>query len=92
LLFREIARIAKPGAGIFLKDLRRPASRAELDDLVATYASHDTPYQRLLFRNSLHAALRPEEVADLACAAGLVGAEVMVPSDRHWQLTRPMFK
>lgn len=90
LLFREIARLARPGAGIFLKDLKRPASRAELEHLVATYAAHDTPYQRQLFHNSLHAALRPDEIVALARAAGLTDVQVTVPSDRHWQLTKPM--
>jgi len=92
LLFREIGRIARPGAGIFLKDLKRPATRAELEHLVARYAAHDTLYQRRLFRDSLHAALRPEEITDLACAAGLTNVQVTVASDRHWQLTRPMRK
>src|ERR1041384_7575279 len=36
-LFREVQRLARAGAGLFIKDLHRPASRAELERL-ETYA------------------------------------------------------
>lgn len=88
-LFAEVVRLLAPGGGLFLKDLRRPASLAELRALVATYAANDTPYQRELFHNSLHAALLPEEVAEVARSAGLLDAVLTTPSDRHWQLVRP---
>jgi ubiquinone/menaquinone biosynthesis C-methylase UbiE len=69
-VLREIARIAKPGAALFIKDLRRPMTTAELDALVALHASDCTPYQRRLFRDSLQAALRIEEVEQLCRKPG----------------------
>jgi ubiquinone/menaquinone biosynthesis C-methylase UbiE len=87
-VLREIARIAKPGAALFLKDLRRPTTTAELDALVALHASDCTPYQRRLFRDSLQAALRVEEVEELCREAGLVGVSTEPSSDRHWEIRR----
>lgn len=89
-IFREIARLARSGGGLFLKDLRRPETLSELEALVARHAANDTPYQRSLFHASLHAALRPEEVREHAEAAGLTDFTLSLPSDRHWQLSRRM--
>lgn len=88
-VLREIARIAKPGAALFIRDLRRPATTAELDALVALHAANCTPYQRRLFRDSLQAALRKEEVEQLCREARLVDVATEASSDRHWEIRRP---
>ena len=87
LIFREIARLLRPGGGIYVKDLLRPRTAAELDAHMKN-CSDDTPWQRELLRNSLRAALRPEEVAVYAQKAGLKGAVLTAAGDRHWQLRR----
>jgi ubiquinone/menaquinone biosynthesis C-methylase UbiE len=87
-VFREIARIAKPGAALFIKDLRRPETKVELDAIVALHASDCTLYQRRLFRDSLQAALRVEEVEQLCREAGLVGVSTEASLDRHWEIRR----
>lgn len=87
-LFAEIKRITKPGAGIFIKDLKRPETKAELQYLVDTYAAGCSPYQRRIFGDSLHAALTAEEVKDMCDMVGLTDVKVEVCSDRHWSISR----
>jgi ubiquinone/menaquinone biosynthesis C-methylase UbiE len=85
-LFAEVARLAAPGAGLFIKDLHRPESEAELDHIVDTYADSCTKYQRRAFRESLHAGLTVSEVQAICAAINLPGVEVRRCSDRHWCL------
>jgi ubiquinone/menaquinone biosynthesis C-methylase UbiE len=86
--FAEVARIARPGAAILIKDLHRPASAAEHGDLVERYASDCTPRQRELFSDSLRAALTEDEVKIACERAGLAGVTVRRASDRHWTVER----
>jgi ubiquinone/menaquinone biosynthesis C-methylase UbiE len=86
--FAEVARIARPGGAILIKDLYRPATATEHRQLVAQYASDCSRRQRELFSDSLRAALREEEVR-IACArAGLTGVTIRRASDRHWTVER----
>jgi ubiquinone/menaquinone biosynthesis C-methylase UbiE len=82
--FREAIRLVKPGGRLFVRDLARPADRDTLDRLVATYAATDTPHQRQLFADSLHAALTLDEVRALVGEFGFPPATVTLTSDRHW--------
>ena len=86
---REVQRVSRPGAGLFIKDLHRPETEAELDGLVAAYASDCSAYQRRLFADSLRAALTVAELTELCIDAGLVGVTIRRCSDRHWCLERP---
>jgi ubiquinone/menaquinone biosynthesis C-methylase UbiE len=88
LYFAEMMRVARPGAGFFIKDLHRPSSEAEHGNLVETYAKTDTAYQRRLFSDSLRAALTVDEVKSLCDAVSLTGVRVWRCSDRHWCLER----
>lgn len=87
-LFRELRRIARPGAGIFIKDLHRPTTREELDALVARYAEGCTAYQTQTFLDSLHAALTADEVTALLQEAGWSEVRAVRCSDRHWCIER----
>jgi ubiquinone/menaquinone biosynthesis C-methylase UbiE len=87
-LFREVQRLARAGAGLFIKDLHRPESRAELDQLVDIYARGCTDYQRQTFRDSLHAGLTALEVESICTRLAFSGVEVKRCSDRHWCLER----
>jgi len=87
-LFAEVARVATPSAGLFIKDLHRPETELELQQLVETYASGCTEYQRRTFRDSLHAGLTLSEVAALCARLNFPGLEIHRPSDRHWCLER----
>jgi ubiquinone/menaquinone biosynthesis C-methylase UbiE len=87
-LFQELARVASPSAGLFIKDLHRPETELELQHLVDTYAIGCTEYQRRTFRESLHAGLTLSEVSSLCAALHLPGIELRRASDRHWCLER----
>ena len=85
-LFAEAKRLVSKGGVIYFKDLLRPKSLSELDHLVSKYAHDVNDYQRILFRNSLHAALTLDEVKETVEAAKLSNAEIKQTSDRHWAL------
>ena len=87
-VFGEVARVAKPGAALFFRDLRRPRDEAELSALLAEHAADCNDYQREMFSDSLRAALTLAEVEALAADAGLDGVRIYESSDRHWTLAR----
>lgn len=87
-LFAAIAGVAGDGA-VFVRDLARPKTDADVEALVARYAAGETPHARELFRASLHAALTLAEVRAMADANGLADADLAMTSDRHWTLSRP---
>ena len=80
----EMARVARPGGLVFVRDLARPADLEAVEELVARYASGETQRQRQLLRDSLHAALTVEEVRDILAGLGLPEEGVVMTSDRHW--------
>lgn len=84
VLFAEIKRIAHPSATIFLRDLLRPASMADLVQIVETYTGTESADQQRMFAESLHAALTLDEVRALVAAIGYDPAMVQQTSDRHW--------
>lgn len=83
---KEMVRIVRPGGVLFVRDLLRPATEAELQALVATYAAQANAHQRQMFRDSLHAALTVAEMRSLAERCGLPAHCVRQTSDRHWTL------
>ncbi len=84
----EMIRVVRDEGLLFIRDLLRPNSLAEVDDLVATYAGSENAHSQQLFRDSLHAALSLEQVRKLAEANGIASAAVTQTSDRHWTLAR----
>lgn len=82
--FREMVRVTARGGRLFVRDLLRPDSYAELDHLVATYAGDANPHQRQLFADSLRAALTLAEVRELVGRLGFAADSVTQTSDRHW--------
>jgi ubiquinone/menaquinone biosynthesis C-methylase UbiE len=95
-LVREMWRLTAKGGTIFLRDLARPSSAAEVRALVAkhggTAASSDAraveahARQVALFEASLHAALTLDEIRARVSALGIPGSAVTMTSDRHWTL------
>ncbi len=83
-VFREIKRIAAPGATIFVRDLLRPGNMEELNGLVQTYAGRENAHQRRMFAESLHAALILDEVREMVAELGFDPAGVTQTTDRHW--------
>jgi ubiquinone/menaquinone biosynthesis C-methylase UbiE len=88
-VLREMARVAKPGAALLIRDLLRPDTPEAADALVRQYAGNESARQQKLFRDSLGAALTLDEIAAAARTAGLTGVTLAQTSDRHWTLTRP---
>jgi 2-polyprenyl-3-methyl-5-hydroxy-6-metoxy-1,4-benzoquinol methylase len=86
-VLRECWRVVRPGGLLFVRDLMRPESEAQLESLVATYAGTANAHARQMFRDSLHAALTVAEVQQLAQEIGLPPECVRATSDRHWTLS-----
>ncbi len=87
----EMVRLLAPGGTLFVRDLSRPETEAELAFLVETYASDEADRARALFADSLRAALTVAEVSGIVEGLGLPGEGVVMTSDRHWTWawTRP---
>jgi ubiquinone/menaquinone biosynthesis C-methylase UbiE len=83
-VFAEIARVAAPGATIFVRDLLRPADEATLRHLVETYAGDANAQQKAMFAESLHAALTVAEIRELVAGIGFDSARIRQTTDRHW--------
>ncbi|MCA9523661.1 MAG: class I SAM-dependent methyltransferase [Myxococcales bacterium] len=61
-LWQTVGRIGKPGAAVFIGDLRRPATPEAARALVDRYARSDPDVLRADFLASLHAAFEADEV------------------------------
>lgn len=83
-VMREMVRVLQPGGLLFVRDLLRPDSLAELERLVQQYAGQENAHQQQMFRDSLHAALTIAEVQELLAACDLPAESVQQTSDRHW--------
>lgn len=84
-------RLVKSGGRVFIRDLMRPESAAEVESLVQTHARDETEVAKQLLRQSLHAALTLDEIRVAAAECGIDAECVHATSDRHWTLdwTRP---
>lgn len=79
-----MVRLVAPGGSLFVRDLARPAGRADLDLLVETYAGGESEHARSMFRDSLHASLTVDELKGIVRGLGLPDEGVRMTSDRHW--------
>jgi ubiquinone/menaquinone biosynthesis C-methylase UbiE len=82
-LWREIARLAAPGAVILVRDLMRPASEDDARRLVELHTGGESALLKEEFHRSLLAAFTLEEVRGQAASAGLGHLVVSASSDRH---------
>ena len=87
IVLQNILRVTAPGGCFFFRDLMRPATEADLNQLVATYAGDENENQKKLFAESLHAALTLEEMQNLVEKRGFTRNSVTATSDRHWTWT-----
>jgi ubiquinone/menaquinone biosynthesis C-methylase UbiE len=85
---KELKRVLKPNGGILIRDLLRPMNEDIMNGLVDSIGTEYNEHQKMLFRDSLHAAFTLDEVNQLVSDAGLEGAKLYQSSDRHWTLER----
>jgi ubiquinone/menaquinone biosynthesis C-methylase UbiE len=87
----EATRVVRPGGRLFFRDLMRPATDEQVEQLVQSHAGDENDHQRQMFDDSLRAALSLDEIRELVSRLGLDPATVDASSDRHWtwNTTRP---
>jgi ubiquinone/menaquinone biosynthesis C-methylase UbiE len=84
-VLREAVRVTRRSGWLFFRDLLRPDSDRQVRQLVDTYAADANEHQRKMFDDSLRAALRLEELAELVRAVGGdPDRQLKATSDRHW--------
>ena len=81
--WRELRRIALPGASVLLRDLARPPSEERARELVKQNAGGESALLQEEFFRSLLSAYTVEEVRAQLAAAGLDMLRVAMISDRH---------
>jgi hypothetical protein len=79
-----MARVARTGAILFIRDLLRPPSDDAVRHLVATYAGDANAHQQKMFDDSLRAALSLDEIRSLVTGMGFSSDTVKQTTDRHW--------
>jgi ubiquinone/menaquinone biosynthesis C-methylase UbiE len=83
----EMLRVVAPDGGLlFVRDLLRPDSEQQLQQLVATHAGDADAHQQKMFGESLHAALTLDEIRALAVRFGIAADSIQQTTDRHWTL------
>ncbi|MGD9858079.1 MAG: class I SAM-dependent methyltransferase [Planctomycetaceae bacterium] len=87
VVLREMVRVLSSGGLLFVRDLLRPESEADVERIVQAQAADETPRSRQLFRQSLWAALTVAELQELAETLSLPRECVRQTSDRHWTLS-----
>jgi ubiquinone/menaquinone biosynthesis C-methylase UbiE len=86
-LFAEIRRMAKPGAAILLRDLRRP-SRIRFPFHVRWYGRHYGGLMYKLYCDSVRAAYTPGELSAMLRTPGLSGARLFTHGSTHLGIER----
>jgi ubiquinone/menaquinone biosynthesis C-methylase UbiE len=90
-LFAEIARLAKPGGAILLRDLRRPG-RLAYPLHVWRHGRYYSGMMRKLFRDSVRSAYTTEELQRLLDSSALRGARVFEHRSTHIGIERAIAK
>ena len=83
-VLRESVRLTEPGGWLFFRDLVRPESSEQLEQLVATYCGEEPESAQKLFRESLQASLSLAEIREMVASLSFAPETVQMTSDRHW--------
>ncbi|MFK7768298.1 MAG: class I SAM-dependent methyltransferase [Mariniblastus sp.] len=81
---KEMVRVTQEDGIVFVRDLMRPETQEEIDQLVMTYTGEETEYSQKLFRDSLHASLSLDEICEMVEELGYDSDSVTATTDRHW--------
>ena len=79
-------RLTRNGGRLFIRDLARPETEAEIESIVQAYSGKESENGQQLFRQSLHAALTLNEIRIIARGLGIPEDHVQMTSDRHWTI------
>ncbi len=79
-------RLVRRGGRVFFRDLARPDSLQDVEKIVAQHGDPENEAASQRLRQSLHAALRVEEVREVLRGLGVDESSVQMTSDRHWTL------
>lgn len=82
----EAWRVLRVGGVLFIRDLVRPNSEQEIEALVDRHAEGETTASKQLLRQSFHAALRLDEIRELALSLNILPLSLEMTSNRHWTL------
>ena len=85
-LWQTVAQLGAPGAFVYVQDLRRPASAAAVEALVAAEMASAPEVLRCDYRASLHAAFTVAEVAQQLVDSGLGGLQVAPLQERYLEV------
>ena len=85
-LLRTAMRLTRPGGRIFIRDLVRPDSENEVEDLIDKHAREESGFAQQQLRQSLHAALTLVEIRSIVDRIGIDPSSVAMTSDRHWTI------
>lgn len=85
-LWRTLRKVAAPGACVYIKDLRRPAARHEVEPLVERYVGTEPEILQNDFRNSLFAAFTRLEVQEQLAAHDLSYLHCAEVDDRYLEI------
>ena len=85
-LWSTVKALAAPRALLMLRDLRRPDTEDQLQQLVRLHAAQAPEILRRDFSNSLRAAFTPEEVAIQLREAGLETFAIQALEDRYLEV------
>jgi ubiquinone/menaquinone biosynthesis C-methylase UbiE len=85
--FADSVRILRPGGLLFVRDLCRPNSEQEVEQIVQLHANNESDASQQLFRQSLHAALTLDEVRAILLGLGVAPECAAMTSDRHWTIS-----
>jgi SAM-dependent methyltransferase len=83
VLWRSLRQFARPGAPVFIMDLRRPATHQLARAIVTTYAENEPALLREDFLASLCAAFTPDEIRTQLERMQMTNLQIEVVSDRH---------
>lgn len=83
-VLRESVRLVEPGGWLFFRDLVRPESNAQVEQLVKTYCGEEPESAQKMFGESLQASLSLSEIREMVTSLGFAPETVQLTSVRHW--------
>lgn len=83
-MISEMVRVKNVDGTIFVRDLMRPESQEQIDDILFKHKDNMNASQRQILEDSLHAALSLDEIRELVTGFGFSDQSVQATSDRHW--------